>query len=116
MLHINNLVFRIGGRLLFDDATVHVAAGARVGLVGRNGAGKSTLFKLLLDELHPDAGDIVIRPRARVGRVAQEAPEGETSLIECVLAADLERTALLAEAEDCHDAHRIAEVHERLNA
>ncbi len=116
MLHINNLVFRIGGRVLIDDATVHVAAGGRVGLVGRNGAGKSTLFKLILGELHADAGEIILRPRARIGRVAQEAPEGETSLIDCVLAADTERAQLLAEAEDCHDAHRIAEIHERLNA
>jgi len=116
MLHINNLVFRIAGRLLIDDATVHVAAGARVGLVGRNGAGKSTLFKLILGDHHADSGDIVIRPRARVGCVAQEAPAGQDSLIDCVLAADAERTALLAEAEDCTDPHRIAEVHERLNA
>lgn len=116
MLHINDLVFRIGGRLLFDQATVHVPAGARVGLVGRNGAGKSTLFKLLMDEYAPDGGSISVRPRARVGRVAQEAPEGETSLLDCVLAADTERTQLLAEAETSHDAHRLAEVHDRLNA
>ncbi|MGE5504263.1 MAG: ATP-binding cassette domain-containing protein [Actinomycetota bacterium] len=116
MLHINDLTFRFGGRTLFEAATVHVAAGQRVGLVGRNGAGKSTLFKLILGELHADGGDISVRPRARVGRVAQEAPEGETSLIDCVLAADLERAALLAEADTATDPHRIGEIHERLAA
>lgn len=116
MIHINDLTYRIGGRALFDAATVHIAAGQKVGLVGRNGAGKSTLFKLILDELHPDAGSITVRPRARVGRVAQEAPEGEETLIDCVLAHDPERQALLAEAETCHDGHRLAEVHERLSA
>ncbi|MBW7849522.1 MAG: ABC-F family ATP-binding cassette domain-containing protein [Rhodospirillales bacterium] len=116
MLHINDLTFRFGGRVLFEGATVHVAAGQRVGLVGRNGAGKSTLLRLVLDELHPDGGGITIRPRARVGRVAQEAPEGDTPLLDCVLAADTERTSLLAEAETCRDAHRIAEIHERLVA
>jgi ATP-binding cassette, subfamily F, member 3 len=116
MLHINDLVFRIGGRALFDQATVHIPAGARVGLVGRNGAGKSTLFKLILGEYAPDGGDISIRPRARVGRVAQEAPEGETSLLDCVLGADTERSQLLEEAETSHDPHILAEVHERLNA
>mgnify|MGYP001810219148 CR=1 FL=1 len=116
MLHINDLVFRIGGRVLFDQATVHVPAGARVGLVGRNGAGKSTLFKLILGEYAADGGSVTIRPRARVGRVAQEAPEGETSLLDCVLAADGERAELLAAAETSHDPHRLAEVHERLNA
>jgi ATP-binding cassette subfamily F protein 3 len=116
LLHINDLTFRFGGRTLFEAATVHVAAGQRVGLVGRNGAGKSTLFKLILGELHADGGDIAIRPRARVGRVAQEAPEGETSLLDCVLAADSERAALLAEADTAHDPHRIGEIHERLAA
>ncbi|MCA1909524.1 MAG: ABC-F family ATP-binding cassette domain-containing protein [Magnetospirillum sp.] len=116
MLHVNDLVFRIGGRVLFDQATVHVPAGARVGLVGRNGAGKSTLFKLIMGEYACDAGSIAIRPRARVGRVAQEAPEGETSLLDCVLAADEERSQLLAEAETGHDPHRLAEIHDRLNA
>jgi ATP-binding cassette subfamily F protein 3 len=116
MLHINDIVFRFGGRILFDQATVHVAGGQRVGLVGRNGTGKSTLFKLILGELHVDGGDIALRPRSKIGRLAQEAPEGETSLIDCVLGADVERTELMAEAEISHDPHRLAEVHERLNA
>jgi ATP-binding cassette, subfamily F, member 3 len=114
MLHINDLVFRFGGRIIFDAATVHVASGQKVGLVGRNGAGKSTLFKLILGDLQADGGDVNVRPRARLGWLAQEAPSGDFSLVECVLAADLERTALLDEAEDSHDAHRIAEIHERL--
>ncbi|WP_142848601.1 ABC-F family ATP-binding cassette domain-containing protein [Telmatospirillum sp. J64-1] len=116
MLHINDLVFRFGGRVLFDGATVHVAAGQRVGLVGRNGTGKSTLLRLILGELAPDSGEITIRPRARVGRVAQEAPDVDASLIDAVLAADTERTALMAEAETATDGLRIAEIHERLNA
>ncbi len=116
MLHVNDLIFRYGGRVLFDQATVHVAAGQRVGLVGRNGAGKSTLFRLILGDLHPDGGEVSVRPRARVGHVAQETPEGEDSLLDWVLAADAERAALLAEAETATDPHRIAEVHERLTA
>ena len=116
MLHINDLTFRYGGRVLFDHASVHIAAGQRVGLVGRNGTGKTTLFKLMLGELHPDGGEITLRSRARLGRLAQEAPEGDTSLIDCVLAADTERTALFEEAETSGDGHRIAEIHERLLA
>jgi len=116
MLHINDLTYRIAGRTLFDAATVHVAAGQRVGLVGRNGTGKSTLFKLILNELHADGGSISIRPRAKLGQVSQDAPDGEESLIACVLAYDPERTALLDEAETSHDGHRLAEIHERLDA
>lgn len=116
MLHINDLVYRIGGRLIFDGATVHIPAGSRVGLVGRNGTGKSTLLKLILEQLHPDGGDISVRPRARIGHLKQEAPEGSASLIDTVLAADTERAALLAELESEPDALHMGEIHERLNA
>ena len=116
MLHINALIFRIGGRTLFDGATVHVAAGQRVGLVGRNGAGKSTLLKLILNELHPDGGSIALRPRARIGWVSQEAPDGPEALIDCVLAHDPERSRLLSEAESTTDGHALAELHERMTA
>jgi len=114
MLHINDLTYRIGGRILFDGATVAVPKGHKVGLVGRNGTGKSTLFKLISGELSPDGGSLNLRQGARLGMVAQEAPSGADSLINTVLAADTERTALLAESETVSDPHRIAEVHTRL--
>jgi len=116
MLHITDLTFRYGGRALFEQAEMHIAPGQRVGLVGRNGTGKSTLFKLIAGDLHPDTGEITLRPRARLGRLAQEAPDGPDSLIDCVLAADHERAALMEEAETATDGHRIAEIHERLTA
>lgn len=114
MLHINNLTFRFGGRVLFDQATAVVPRGHRVALVGRNGAGKSTLLKLIAGQHAPDGGSLSIPANARLGMVAQEAPSGPTTLIDAVLAADTERTALLAEAETATDPLRIAEVHTRL--
>ncbi len=114
MLHINDLVYRVQGEPLFDHATVAVNKGERVGLVGRNGSGKTTLLKLISGELHPDQGSITYPRLTRVGKVAQEAPSGQTSLIDTVLAADSERSTLLAEAEHASDPHRIAELHERL--
>ncbi len=114
MLHINDLTYRIGGRLLFEQATVVVRAGHKVGLVGRNGTGKTTLFKLLLGDLAPDGGEINIRKGMRIGTVTQEAPSGKVKLIDSVLAADLERTDLLSRAETVTDPHEIAEVHIRL--
>lgn len=114
MLHINDLTFRFGGRLLFDDATVHIPKGHKVGLVGRNGAGKSTLFKLITGELPLDGGSITLRPGARLGMIAQEAPAGPDSLISTVLAADTERDTLLSEAETATDPERIGDIHTRL--
>lgn len=114
MLHINNLIYRIGGRTLFDGATLHVPLGHKFGLVGRNGTGKTTLFRLILDEATPDGGTLKLRKGITIGTVAQEAPNGHESLLEHVLAADTERTELLVRAETTTDAHEIAFIHTRL--
>ncbi len=114
MLHINDLTYRIGGRVLFDQASVALPVGHKAGLVGRNGTGKTTLFKLILNELHADDGSISLRKKARIGTVAQEAPGGSTSLVDAVLAADTERAALLLEADSAVNPDRIGHIHTRL--
>ncbi len=114
MLHINDLVFRIEGKPIFDGATVAIPSGHKVGLVGRNGAGKTTLLRLINGELSPDAGSIGVPRNHRIGYVAQEAPGGDASLLEWVLATDLERAALLAEADTATNPHRIGEIQIRL--
>jgi ATP-binding cassette, subfamily F, member 3 len=116
MLHINDLTFRIEGRTLFDNTSIGIAAGHKVGLVGRNGSGKTTLLRLIAGELMPDAGTIQVPRATRIGQVRQEAPGGPQSLIDFVLAADLERTRLLAESASAQEPARIAEIHERLFA
>ena len=114
MLHINDITYRIGARMLLDHATVALPDGARTGLVGRNGSGKTTLFRLITGEITPETGSISLPRNARVGQVAQEAPAGPESLIEVVLAADTERAALLAEADTATDPYRIADIQTRL--
>lgn len=114
MLHINNLTFRMEGRLLIEDASVAVPYGHKVGIVGRNGTGKTTLLKLITGELGADEGSISWPKNYRVGHVAQEVPSGDVKLIDIVLDADLERSALLSEAEHATDAARISEIQLRL--
>src|SRR5215470_5983912 len=114
MLVITDLSVRLAGRLLIDHATVQITPGARVGLVGRNGTGKSTLFRAIRGELATESGTITVPPRWRIGSLAQEAPDGPDSLVEVVLKADLEREALLREADTARDPHRIAEIQTRL--
>jgi ABC-type multidrug transport system ATPase subunit len=114
MLHINELTYRIEGRIIFDRAAAGIPAGHKVGLVGRNGAGKTTLLRLIAGELAPDDGGISVPRATRIGWVAQEAPGGPDSLINFVLAADRERARLLAEAETAQDPARIADIHQRL--
>src|SRR5215510_15169278 len=99
MLHVTDLSFRHGERVLFDRASAAISDGWKVGLVGRNGTGKSTLLKLVQGELEADGGDINLMGRTRMGSVPQDPPGGEISVLDAVLAADLERTRLLAEAE-----------------
>ena len=114
MLHINDLTYRLGPRVLFDSATAALPDRARVGFVGRNGAGKTTLFRMISGELGPESGTIKLPRNARLGRVEQEAPGGPGALVDFVLDADRERSALMAEAETATDPHRIAEIHTRL--
>jgi ATP-binding cassette subfamily F protein 3 len=113
MLSVNDLTYRIGPRLLLEKAGFSLPAGARVGLVGRNGTGKTTLFRMLLGEVSPESGTVSLPRGVRIGAVAQEAPAGPESLVEVVLAADVERAALMREAEHA-DGLRRAEIETRL--
>jgi ATP-binding cassette, subfamily F, member 3 len=114
MLTIDELCVRVAGRLLVDRASAQIPTGARVGLVGRNGAGKTSLFRAICGDIAIESGAIALPGRARVRRLAQEAPDGPESLIATVLAADEERARLLAEAETARDPFRLAEVQTRL--
>src|SRR5450755_4445908 len=114
MLVIDDLTIRIAGRALLEGASARIIPGARVGLVGRNGSGKTTLFNVIAGDMSSEHGSIELPPRWRIGRLAQEAPNGPESLLEVVLKADRERSALLTEAETAHDPHRIAEIQTRL--
>jgi ATP-binding cassette subfamily F protein 3 len=114
MLIIDDLSVRIAGKLLLEGASARIPDGARVGLVGRNGSGKSTLFAVISGRLAPEHGQVEVPPRSRIGHLAQEAPDGPDSLIDVVLRADAERTALLAEAETAREPQRIADIQTRL--
>ncbi|MFE1602379.1 ABC-F family ATP-binding cassette domain-containing protein [Methylobacterium sp. ID0610] len=113
MLRVNDLTYRIGERLILDRAGFSIPDRARVGLVGRNGAGKTTLFRLIQGEIATEGGTISLPKGTRIGGVAQEAPAGPETLHEVVLAADTERSRLLAEAETA-DGLRRAEIETRL--
>lgn len=116
MLTINGITVRLGGRAILDRATASIPPGSKVGLIGRNGAGKSTLMKVLVGQLEADEGEIEMPRRTKLGYIAQEAPSGTISSFEAVLAADVERAALLDEAEHCTDPDRLGDIHDRLLA
>ena len=114
MLHLNDVTLRVAGRPLLEGASLHVPINTRAALVGRNGTGKTTLLRLLAGEVQLDMGSLRLQAGIRIGVVAQEAPGGERTPLEVVLAADTERTALIEEVRTSTDVVRVAEVHARL--
>jgi ATP-binding cassette, subfamily F, member 3 len=117
MLNLNGITVRLGGRTILDRATAALPPYSRIGLIGRNGAGKSTLMKVMIGSLEADDGSLDMPKGTRIGYIAQEAPAGDFTPFETVLAADTERAALMIESEqEGLDPDRMAEVHERLIA
>ncbi|MEI6561508.1 MAG: ABC-F family ATP-binding cassette domain-containing protein [Verrucomicrobiota bacterium] len=83
MLTISQLSKSFGGRVLFENASLQVNRGDRVGLVGPNGAGKSTLFSLILGEASADEGRVSLERAATIGYLPQEsAPAGDETVLE----------------------------------
>jgi len=86
MLTVSNFQ-NLRRRALFDDVSLQVNRGDRIGLVGPNGAGKSTLFALLLGNVSPDKGTIAIE-KERNDRIssARNCRAGEETVLELALA------------------------------
>jgi ATP-binding cassette subfamily F protein 3 len=116
MLNLNGITVRLGGRTILDGATAALPPGSRVGLIGRNGAGKSTLVRVIAGMLEPDDGSADMPRGSRLGYIAQEAPAGDATPFDTVIAADTERAALMIESETCEDPDRLGDVYERLIA
>ena len=112
MLKIQDITYAVDGRRLFEGTSATIPTGHKVGFVGPNGTGKTTLFRIIRGELALESGSIELPRRAKIGGVAQEAPANDLSLLDTVLAADVERAALLADTSE--DPNRIAEVQTRL--
>ena len=110
MLTISQVTKAFAGRTLFEDASLQVNRGDRVGLVGPNGAGKSTLFSLILGEASPDAGQVSSEKSATIGFLPQEsAPVGDETVIELATAVSPElkeaQRIMQATPEDSEEHH-----------
>jgi ATPase subunit of ABC transporter with duplicated ATPase domains len=75
MISVTDLELRAGARLLLEAASFQVAAGDKIGLVGRNGAGKTTLLKVLAGEGQPAAGGV--RGSGTIGYLPQDTRVGD---------------------------------------
>ncbi len=82
MIQLTNIYKNFASQELFEDLSLKLNAGTRVGLVGRNGSGKSTLFKIILGEESADSGEVVIPKNYKMGTLKQHLTFSESTLRE----------------------------------
>ncbi|HXV15011.1 MAG TPA: ABC-F family ATP-binding cassette domain-containing protein [Candidatus Krumholzibacteria bacterium] len=82
MIQFNKVTKSFGAQRLFDDLSFAVNRRERVGLVGRNGHGKTTVFRMLLGDVTPDSGDIVVPKRYRIGHLDQHIRFTQPTLLD----------------------------------
>ncbi len=79
VIEFKNVTKSFGDRMLIDNLSFKIPAGAIVGIIGPNGAGKSTLFRMITGVEQPDSGEVVIGSTARVSIVDQSRESLENS-------------------------------------
>jgi ATP-binding cassette, subfamily F, member 3 len=90
MLTISQVTKSFGADVLFEEVSLQVNRGDRLGLIGANGSGKSTLFSLILGRDDPDRGTVQLQKNARMGFLPQEnAPVGEETVLQLATLQDL---------------------------
>ncbi len=84
VIEFHNVSKGFGDRLLMDDLSFSIPAGAIVGIIGPNGAGKSTLFKMITGKEQPDSGQVVVGPTVKLAYVDQsrDALSGNKTVFE----------------------------------
>ncbi len=113
----------VGDKDLYSDLNWHIRPGERIGLVGDNGTGKTTLLRMIVDEVEPQSGKVLISKNCRLGFLRQEihSAVGETTVLQEVLkayekeeqdAAELDRSyhAIATTPED-----ELEELYERIH-
>jgi ATP-binding cassette subfamily F protein 3 len=73
MISVNNLSKNYGKKTLFEEISLNISRGEKIGLVGPNGTGKSTFFSLILGETEPSSGEIKVNKGTSIGYLPQEA-------------------------------------------
>jgi ATP-binding cassette subfamily F protein uup len=91
---LDKVSLSFGAKPLQDRVVLQVARGERVCILGRNGEGKSSLLKLIAREVAPDAGEVWIRPGAKVASLAQEVSAASADTVREVIAREAAAVSL----------------------
>ena len=117
-LQIENLAKSFGDRILFENISLGIGEGDRVGLIAKNGAGKTTLLNILADKEDYDSGRITYRNGLRVGYLEQSPSyPPELSVIEACFQSDNDTVRLIAEYEQAlraNDPDRLQDLLDRM--
>jgi len=83
IISLNDVHKCFGSEIVFEGVSARFFPGEKVGLVGDNGCGKTTIFRLILDEIDPDVGEVRVRKGIRIGYLPQEAVfDGTKTVVE----------------------------------
>ncbi|AYC32904.1 ABC-F family ATPase [Pseudomonas cavernae] len=100
MISTANITMQFGAKPLFENVSVKFGNGNRYGLIGANGCGKSTFMKILGSDLEPSAGQVMLEPNVRLGKLRQDQFAYEDfSVIDTVIMGHEELWKVKAERE-----------------
>ena len=119
MIRLLEADLRRGTQVLLQQASFTINSGDKVGVIGANGSGKTSLFKLLLSELHLDAGELLIPAQWRIAHMAQEVGASDRSAVDYVIDGDQALRALqsrIAQCEQNNQHEALGELYSQLDA
>ncbi len=100
MISTANITMQFGAKPLFENVSVKFNNGNRYGLIGANGCGKSTFMKILGGDLEPSAGQVMLEPNTRLGKLKQDQfAYEEYSVVDTVIMGHTELWAIKSERD-----------------
>lgn len=81
LLRINNITKSFGSELILDHVSLDINQHEKIALIGKNGTGKTTLFKIILQEIDSDYGEVFLHGKTRIGYLSQDIIEDETNTL-----------------------------------
>ncbi|WP_207928067.1 ATP-binding cassette domain-containing protein [Pseudomonas aeruginosa] len=110
MISTANITMQFGAKPLFENVSVKFGNGNRYGLIGANGCGKSTFMKILGNDLEPSAGQVMLEPNVRLGKLRQDQFAYEDfSVIDTVIMGHEELWAVKAERDRIYSLPEMSE-------
>ena len=100
MISTANITMQFGAKPLYENVSVKFNNNNRYGLIGANGCGKSTFMKILGGDLDPSAGQVMLEPNTRLGKLKQDQfAYEEYSVVDTVIMGHTELWAIKAERD-----------------